>query len=250
MADFPTVLADMLPDSALNVGVRLSKELLRKHAARVKGDKALIDAAVSSAWVTTLRYDTCGVAPYKSETEGDFSELLVVGVRLHEGATPSQISRLQQLIHIAVQYPLLLAIAVGQAEYLSILPLGAPVDSLVRAHVEPDISEFFSYVQWQQVFPHPHLLALFNRWSCAVHALALMQNKPSVCSELPFVPLDSPQTAAKLAESLLRLNLNWKAICTNLKNASNPQQKITLSKQRRHLGVQIHQLLKSHHILS
>lgn len=250
MSDFPSVLTVMLPERALSVAVRLSKELLRKHATRVKGDKALIDAAVSSAWVTTLRHDTCGVAPYKSEQEGDFTELLVVGVRLQEVATPSQISRLQQLIHIAVQYPLLLAIAVGQTEYLSILPQGAPVDSLVRVQVDPDVSEFFSYVQWQQVFPHPHLLALFNRWSCAVHALALMQNKPSVCSELPFVPLDSPQTAAALAESLLRLNQDWKAVCTSLKNASNPQQKITLSKQRRHLGVQIHLLLQSHHILT
>ena len=107
MADFPTVLTGMLPDSALRMGVCLSKELLRKHAARVKGDKALIDAAVSSAWVTTLRHDTCGVAPYKSETEGDFSELLVVGVQAHTEITPAQIARLQQLIHIAVQYPLL-----------------------------------------------------------------------------------------------------------------------------------------------
>ena len=249
MADFPTVLTGMLPEFALSVGVRLSKDLLRKHAARVKGDKALIDSSISSAWVTTLRHDTCGVAPYKSEQEGDFSELLVIGIHLHAEVTPAQISRLQQLIHIAVPYPLLLTIEAGKAEYLSILPPGAPVDSLVRAQVNPAIPEFFSYVCWQQEIPHPHLLALFNRWSCALHALALMQNKPAVCADLPFVPLDSPQAAARLADSLHLLNQEWKATSLNLKKATNPQQRITLSKKCRQVGVQIHQLLQSYQII-
>lgn len=249
MADFPTVLTGMLPESALSVGVRLSKELLRKHAARVKGDKALIDAAVSSAWVTTLRHDTCGVTPYKSETEGDFSELLVVGVQAHAEAPPAQISRLQQLIHLAVQYPLLLAVNAGNATYLSILPQAAPLEALVRAQVLPAVPEFFHYVAWQQETRPPHLMALFNRWACALHALALMQNKPAVCADLPFIPLDSPQVAAQLVADLHRLNQEWKAISQELKKATNPQQRITLSKKRRHLGTQICQLLQTHHIL-
>ena len=249
MADFPTVLVGMLPEAALNVGVRLSKELLRKHAARVKGDKALIDAAVSSAWVTTLRHDTCGVAPYKSETEGDFTELLVVGVKAHADVTSAQIARLQQLIHIAVQYPLLLAVDAGNATYLSLLPPGAPVESLVRAQVLPAVPEFFCYVAWQQETRPPHLMALFNRWACALHALALMQNKPAVCAELPFVPLDSPLVAAQLVADLHRLNQEWKAVAAELKKATNPQQRITFSKKRRHLGTQICQLLQTHHIL-
>ena len=249
MADFPTVLADMLPQSALSVGVRLSKELLRKHAARVKGDKALIDAAVSSAWVTTLRHDTCGVAPYKSETEGDFTELLVVGVKAHADVTPAQISRLQQMIHKAVQYPLLLAVDVGNAVYLSLLPQGAPLDSLVHAQVLPSVSDFFCYVAWLQEARPTHLMALFNRWACALHALALMQNKPAVCAELPFVPLDSPLVAAQLVADLHRLNQEWKAVAAELKKATNPQQRITFSKKRRHLGTQICQLLQTHHIL-
>ena len=249
MADFPTVLTGMLPQSALSVGVRLSKELLRKHAARVKGDKALIDAAVSSAWVTTLRHDTCGVTPYKSETEGDFTELLVVGVKAHADVTPAQISRLQQLIHIAVQYPLLLAVNAGNTAYLSLLPQGTPVESLVRAQVLPAVPEFFCYVAWQQEASPTHLMALFNRWACALHALELMQNKPAVCADLPFVPLDSPQVAAHLAADLHRLNQEWKAVAAELKKATNPQQRITLSKKCRQLGVQIHQLLQSHHLL-
>lgn len=248
MADFPTILTSMLPKSALSVGVRLSKELLRKHAARIKGDKALIDSVVASAWVTTLRHDTCGIAPYKSDTEGDFSELLVVGVQAYAEVTPAQISRLQQLIHIAVQYPLLLAVAAGNAVYLSLLPQGVSLDSMVRAQVFSEISEFFCFVNWQQETPHPHLLALFNHWSCAIHALALMQNKPALCTELPFVPLSSPQTAAGLSTELHRLNQEWKATTLDLKKATNPQQRITLSKKCHHLGIQIHQLLQSHHI--
>ena len=249
MADFPTVLSGMLPERALSVSVRLSKELLRKHAARVKGDKALIDSVVASAWVTTLRHDTCGVAPYKSEQEGDYSELVVIGVQAHAEATLAQINRVQQLIHIAVPYPLLLAMETGQAAYLSILPPGAPVDSLVRAQVFSEVSEFFSFVNWQQETLHPHLLSLFNRWSCALQALALMQNKPAVCAELPFVPLSSPQTAAGLSTELHSLNQEWKATTLALKKATNPQQRITLSKKCHHLGVQTHQLLQSHHIL-
>ena len=248
MADFPTVLAGMLPDSALSVGVRLSKELLRKHAARIKGDKALIDSAVSSAWVTTMRHDTCGVAPYKSETEGDFSELLVVGVQAHAEVTPAQIGRLQQLLHIAVQYPLLLAVDTGNAVYLSILQQDAPLEALVRAQVVSAIPEFFCYVAWLQGTRHPHLMALFHRWACALHALALMQNKPAVCTDLPFVPLDSPQVAAQLAADLHCLNQEWKAVSQDLRKATNPQQRITLSKKRRLLGTQICQLLQTHNI--
>lgn len=243
------MLAGMLPESALSVGVRLSKELLRKHAARIKGDKALIDAAVSSAWVTTLRHDTCGVAPYRSEMEGDFSELLVVGVQAHTEATPAQIGRLQQMIHIAVQYPLLLAMNARNTVYLSLLPQGTPLEALVRAQVFPSVPEFFRCVAWQQEARPPHLLALFNRWACALHALALMQNKPAVCAELPFVPLDSPQAAAQLSADLHRLNHDWKSVSQELRKATNPQQRISLSKQRHHLGAQIHQLLQSHHIL-
>lgn len=250
MADFPTVLTGMLPDSALSVGIRLSKDLLRKHAARVKGDKALIDAAVSSAWVTTLRHDTCGVAPYRSETEGDFSELLVVGVQAHAEVTPAQIARLQQIIHIAVQYPLLLAVDVGNAEYLSLLPQGAPLESLVRAQVFPAVPEFFSYVAWQQESRPLHLMALFHRWACALHALALMQNKPAVCADLPFVPLDSPQVAAQLMADLHCFHQERKAILQELKKATNPQQRITLSKSLRNLGTQICQLLQNHNILT
>lgn len=249
MADFPTVLTGMLPETALSVGVRLSKDLLRKHAARVKGDKALIDAAVSSAWVTTLRHDTCGVAPYKSETEGDFSELLVVGVQAHAEITPAQIARLQQLIHIAVQYPLLLAVDAGNAVYLSLLPQRAPLEALVRAQVLPAVPEFFCYVAWLQESRQPHLMALFHRWACALHALALMQNKPAVCVDLPFAPLNSPQAAAQLSADLHRLNHDWKSVSQELRKATNPQQRISLSKQRHHLGAQIHQLLQSHHIL-
>lgn len=249
MADFPSVLVGMLPESALNVGVRLSKELLRKHASRVKGDKALIDACVASAWVTTLRHDTCGVAPYKSETEGDFSELLVVGIHTHAEVTPAQINRLQQLIHIAVQYPLLLAVETGNAAYLSLLPQGAPLEALVRAQVLPSVPEFFSYVAWQQETRPPHLMVLFNRWACAIHALALMQNKTAGCADLPFSPLDSPQAAAQLADHLHHLNQEWKAVSAELKKATNPQQRINLSKQRHQLGLQIHQLLQTHHLL-
>lgn len=250
MADFSSVLVGMLPGSALSVRVRLSKDLLRKHAARVKGDKALIDAAVASAWVTTLRHDTCGVAPYKSETEGDFSELLVVGVQSHAEVTPAQIGRLQQLIHIAVQYPLLLAIDAGNATYLSLLPQGAPLEALVRAQVLSSVPEFYSYVAWLQETRSPHLMALFHRWACALHALALMQNKPAVCVDLPFVPLDSPHVAEQLMADLHCLNQEWKSVSLELKKATNPQQRITLSKKRRHLGTQISQLLQTHNILS
>lgn len=247
--DPPSVLSVMLPEKALSVAVRLSKDLLRKHAARVKGDKALIDAAVASAWVTTLRHDTCGVAPYKSEKEGNFSELLAVNMVLHCEATPMQIYRLQQLVHLSVPYPLLLIIKSKQTEYLSILPPGAPLDSLVSARSLSDVPEFFRFISWRQASPPIHLLSLFNRWICAVQALALVQNKPAVCAELPFMPLNSPQEAAELAESLRRLNQDWKAVSLELKKASNPQQRISLSKQRHHLGVQIHQLLQSNHIL-
>lgn len=248
-ADLSTVLSSMLPEPALSAAVRLPKELLRKHTARVKGDKTLIDAAVASAWVTALRHDTCGVAPYKSDDGGDFSELLVVSVTLRADASPAQINRIQQLIHIAVPYPLLMSITEGQTEQLSILPPRTAVDSLIRAQVQPGVPEFVRFVAWSQESPPIHLLALFNRWTCAIQALALMQNKPAVCAELPFAPLDSPQAAAELANTMRRLNQEWKTVSLELKKATNPQQRITLAKQRHRLTVQIQQHLQSNRII-
>lgn len=238
----------MLPASALNVAVRLSKELLRRHAARIKGDKALIDAQISSAWVTTLRHDTCGIAPFKSDTESDYSELLVVGVRLHAHTTPAQISRLQQIIHIAVQYPLLLVMEAGETVHLSIRPQGKSVDFLVRACLDTPQQGLQIYVSWQQGLPH--LMALFNRWVCAVHALALTQCKSPLFPPLSFVPQESPQQAAALAQNLHKLQQDWQKVSCELRAANNPRQRISLAKERRRLSVQTQQLLKNHKLLS
>jgi len=81
--------------------------------------------------------------------EGDFSELLVAGVKAKDDTAPSRLSRLQKLIHMASQYPLLPVIEQGAAVHISLLPQGTSVEALVCAKAQRVVSEFRSYAAWR-----------------------------------------------------------------------------------------------------
>lgn len=103
-----TVLdALQLPDSAL-LDQRIPKKLLLEHVAPTAANKRLINEAIEQIqWLAVLKPNTVGVAEYRDE-QREYLEIAVLGVALRGATTPARHTRLAELIHRAIPYPLLL----------------------------------------------------------------------------------------------------------------------------------------------
>lgn len=227
-ADLPAPLSGCFPESVLNNAVRLSKELLRKQTARIKGDKSVIDSAIFSAWVASFRHDTCGIAPYKDENQ-DYSELLFICVQLNNAVSSKQILRLQELLHIAVPYPLLLALDAGDALHLSILPSNTPVELVARVQLADMLPELKGDLSLPSTPPDSNLLSLFNRWQCAICAAHLAVWQPAFNVRIPYRRLSDLQAASNMVSDLRELERRWRETSFELRRAKNPQDRIRLS---------------------
>lgn len=94
----------LLPGSA-RVDQRVPKKLLLENGAPTPVDKRLINDGVEEIhWLATLKPSTVGVPEYHDETR-EYLEIAVLTVTLREAA---KASRLIELIHRAIPYPLLL----------------------------------------------------------------------------------------------------------------------------------------------
>ena len=242
--DLPAALSGCFPESVLNNAVRLSKELLRKQTARIKGDKSVIDSAISSAWVASFRHDTCGIAPYKDENQ-DYSELLFICVQLNSAVSNKQILRLQELLHIAVPYPLLLALDAGGSLHLSILPSNTPIEQIARVQVVEMLPDFKADLSLSSTPPDSNLLSLFNRWQCAIYAMNLAAWQPDFNLRVPYKRLPSLQQAANLARSMHDIELQWKLFSASLKKSRQPQERINASNSLFELRSRAAQLINS-----
>ncbi|MGN0873848.1 MAG: DUF4391 domain-containing protein [Akkermansia sp.] len=228
-AELPPLLQGMLPQPVSEVAVPLTKTLLRRQTARKKGDKALIDAAVESAWVTSLRFDTCGIPPAGEE----YAELLVVCLRLSETATPKQMSRLEEILLAAIPYPVFLIAAGAGFVRLSALPPNTPIADRVGLTLSAPAPEFTADLAVPQPEPEPNLRAVFDRWICALYAQRLVLNPPPPVSPVPYRRLASPDEAACLERRLNALRQQFSSAQAELRRVRNPNDKIRLAKERR-----------------
>ena len=104
-----------LPAAAM-VDKRVPKTLLQEHAAATAADKRQIKAGIEQLlWVAALKPTTIGVAAYRDGLR-EVVELAVLRLTLREGA---KASRLIELVHRAVPYPVLLVGEGGQGLSLS-----------------------------------------------------------------------------------------------------------------------------------
>jgi hypothetical protein len=93
-----------LPDSS-RVDQRVPKKLLIENAAPTAADKRLINDGIEELqWVAALKPTTVGVPDYRDEVR-EYLEIAVVRLSLRASA---KASRLRELVHRAVPYPLLL----------------------------------------------------------------------------------------------------------------------------------------------
>lgn len=102
--------------AALNLpaGSRVNQRIPRtvfEHGAPTAADKRHINEGVELLWLASLKPTTIGVPEYRDDVRD--LEIAVLGLTLRAGAKPT---RLVELVHRAVPYPLLLLIAQeGQA---------------------------------------------------------------------------------------------------------------------------------------
>jgi hypothetical protein len=121
-----------LPEAAL-VGKRVPKTLLLEHGAATAADQCLINEGMEQLhWVAALKPTTVGVAAYRDGAR-EVVELAVLRLTLREGAKES---RLIELVHRAVPYPVLLVGESGQG-----LSLSAAAKRWSRAEADQTVLE-------------------------------------------------------------------------------------------------------------
>lgn len=245
--ELPVLLQGFLKKPALDVAVSLSKETLRQEVSRVKGDKALIDASVSSAWATALRHETCGIPGFSDDK---YAELIVICAKLAPGVREAKVARLQALLHIAVCYPLLLVLEGEGTVRVSAKLDGDTIEQMISVTLTAPAKAFVGDLTVPQDKPAPHLMAVYHRWFCAIHAQLLHQSPPLPNLELPYKRLLTPEDSARAALCLRSLELKWKEVSSALKHAVNPQDRINLAKQRKNIVNQIKSDLKQLKLLS
>lgn len=117
-----------LPASC-RVDQRVPKKMLVENGARTSADKRLINDSIEEIqWLAALKPNTVGVTEYRDK-EREYLEVAVLCVIVRhfsigdgEGATkkPVNITRLAELVHRAVPYPMLLLMAAPQSLFLSL----------------------------------------------------------------------------------------------------------------------------------
>ena len=97
-----------LPDSC-RVDQRVPKKLLLENGAPTAADKRLINDGIEEIqWVAALKPNTIGVSEYRDDVR-EYLEIAVLTVKMRAtNAEPTKATRLGELVHRAVPYPVLL----------------------------------------------------------------------------------------------------------------------------------------------
>ena len=104
-----------LPEGC-RVDQRVPKKLLLENGAPTAADKRLINDGIEELlWLATLKPTTIGVPEYRDAVR-EYLEIAVVRLTLRDGA---KTTRLVELVHRAVPYPLLLLTERGERPELS-----------------------------------------------------------------------------------------------------------------------------------
>ncbi|MDE7539132.1 DUF4391 domain-containing protein [Gluconobacter sphaericus] len=109
------VSALSLPNSS-RVNQRVPKKLLLENGAPTASDKRLISDAIEDIhWLAALKPNTIGVPEYR-DTQREYLEVAVLAATLRGVIKSASLSRLAELVHRAVPYPVLLLLDEKRAE--------------------------------------------------------------------------------------------------------------------------------------
>lgn len=183
-----------LPASC-RVDQRVPKRLLVESGAPTSADKRLINNTIEEIqWIAALKPNTVGVAEYRDD-EREYLEVAVLCISARNilsgegsGATKKSVntSRLAELAHRAVPYPVLLLLTAPQGLFLSLAhkrwaqnDAGKVVLDTEPATVEvlPDLTAEHPFVQALALAHQPQasLLALYQGWMDCLTAWEAVQ---------------------------------------------------------------------------
>ncbi|HHM7841096.1 TPA: DUF4391 domain-containing protein [Pseudomonas aeruginosa] len=186
------VAALCLPESA-RVAQRVPKKLLLENGAPTASDKRLItDAIEEIQWLAALKPHTIGVPSYR-DAQREYLEIAVLRVTLRGAGQPASLTRLAELVHRAVPYPVLLLMEGptltlslahkrwAQNEAGKVVLDGAPVSAslshitedaaAVEDAIVPEIKSAFAQSLSIARQPKTTLHALYQGWMERVWAL-------------------------------------------------------------------------------
>lgn len=182
-----------LPDSC-RVDQRVPKKLLLENGAFTTTDKRLIAGNIAEIqWVAALKPNTIGVPDYR-DTKREYLEVAVLVVTLRGAVKSVHRSRLAELVHRAVPYPVLLQLIDGQTQTLFlahkrwaqnefskvVLEGGLVSVALFHAMPETTVATHLTYSEVEQAFmqslsvtrqPQVTLYTLYQGWIDCVQAL-------------------------------------------------------------------------------
>jgi hypothetical protein len=201
----PVINALALPPDA-RVDQRVPKKLLLEQGAPAAADKRQIQDGIEELfWVAALKPTNIAVPAFRDEVR-EYLEIAVLTATLRAGAKPT---RLIELIHRAIPYPLVLVAAQGDTVTLSLAhkrwsqgETGKVVIEDVRrtAPFRPDAptAEEASFLASLAVssLPTRDLFALYQGWLDRIAALEAAQITGT------FAPPDSADRASALREGL------------------------------------------------
>jgi hypothetical protein len=106
-----------LPPESL-VNMRVAKKVLADQAGFAAGDRrSLQDGIESCLWIAALKPENIAVPTYKDE-QREYLEISVLSLELRSGARA--VNRIQELVHRAIPYPVLLIAQTGSGVVLSV----------------------------------------------------------------------------------------------------------------------------------
>jgi hypothetical protein len=169
------IISALALPASCRVDQRVPKKMLVENGAPASADKRLINDAIKEIhWLAVLKPNTVGVAEYRDDVR-EYLEIAVLVVTLHDEMMPAKRSRLIELIHRAVPYPVLLLLDEGQKLTLSLAHKRWAQNEAGKVVLEGDVVTIVldSDLTMEHPFaralalarqPQTNLLALYQSW--------------------------------------------------------------------------------------
>lgn len=213
------ILAALDLPAGSRVDQRVPKKLLLENGAPTAADKRIIaDGIEELLWLAALKPTTIGVPEYRDDVR-EYLEIAVLRLTLRDAA---KATRLVELVHRAVPYPLLLLTERGEGPGLSAAHIRWSLGETGKTVLEGDVvasqcdaaydDGFWSAFRDALAFgkqPHATLYALYQGWIDTLLALqaARVTGSFSLCAdaELAAVRRKTLEQCARLDGDITRL---------------------------------------------